>query len=234
MSDTARMFFLAKAACSAPAPSEVVILPETEFPGSPAETNIPIETPLSAPPTDGATAKVTYNGTEYPCTIVYLNDNGTNGYVLGNFDAIGMTYSGSNPNAPFVILLIPDGMEGEVYGFIIPLEDVDSINLSIVQTEGDSADSESADTMHVYITSTDGVYTADKPFAAVLAAVLANKPVEFHLNAGEMFEYRLHLSGVQRQTAGGNVVIINLHKFAGGAVVPYAFMADETIAVGAD
>ena len=124
-------------------------------------------------------------------------------------------------------------MEG-VYGSCMPMDGSTTITLSIVQTEGGASGGTAVETMHVNITSTDGVYKADKPFATVLEAVLANKPVEFHLNPGAMFEYRLHLTSLQRQADGGDVVIMNLHKFAGGAVVPYAFMADENISVGAD
>lgn len=113
-------------------PSEVVILPETEFHCGMAEAQTPITTPLSATPTAGAAAKVTYNGKEYPCTIVYTEQNGIVAYAMGNFDAIGAPYTGGNPDAPFVIALDPNG-EGGVYGMVAPLDDSTTITLSIVQ-----------------------------------------------------------------------------------------------------
>lgn len=214
-------------------PSEVVILPETvttvveEMDGQ-----APITTPLSATPTEGATAKVTYNGTEYPCTVANASEEGIDAFVMGNFAAIGMPFDGSNPDAPFVVALIPAGDSGG-YGMVVPLDGATSITLSIVQVDAASGGG-AVETMRVNITTTDGVYKADKPFATVLEAVLANKPVEFRLNPGDIFEHCLHLSGMQRQTAGGDVVAINLHKITGGVVVQYMFTYDEQILVGAD
>lgn len=209
---------------------ETVILPETEM--TPAEEGVfGIMTPLSATPTDGATAKIIYNGVEYTSPIILGEDEGLVMYVMGNTDMMGLP--GSNTDAPFVVVLIPSGMDG-AYGMVKPMDGATSVTLSIVQVGGAASGEGAVETMHVNITSTDGVYKADKPFATVLKAVLANKPVEFHLYPGALFEYRLHLTSLQRQADGGDVVIMNLHKFAGGAVVPYAFMFDEQILVGSD
>lgn len=114
---------------------EIVILPETEYPGGGTDTQIPITTPLSAMPTPGATAIVTWNGTEYACQIARQTESGNDGYLMGNFEAMGAPYGGSNPDAPFVVALVPAGMGG-LYGVIMPVEEVASITLSIVQTEG--------------------------------------------------------------------------------------------------
>ena len=52
-------------------PSEVVTLPETEFDPVPDEEGMFFSTtPLSATPTAGATAKVTYNGVGYECSVL--------------------------------------------------------------------------------------------------------------------------------------------------------------------
>lgn len=120
--------------------SEVVILPETVVTVN--EGQGVIMTPLSATPTEGATAKVTYNGTEYLCQFVAEADEESTGYMLGNLEATGNGVG--NPDAPFVVVLIPDGMDDTgdgtiVYGVVMPMEEVTSVTLSIVQENGASA-----------------------------------------------------------------------------------------------
>lgn len=112
---------------------EVVILPETELMViEDVDEEAPITTPLSATPTEGATAKVTYNGTEYACTIARAEDGGVEMFCIGNTDVIGLP--GGNPDAPFVMILIPGGENG-AYGMVMPLDGATSITLSVVQTE---------------------------------------------------------------------------------------------------
>ena len=164
-------------------PSEVVILPETVLTAS-EETGgqAPIMTPLSATPTEGATAKVTYNGTEYICTNVCVEEDGIRSYMLGNLDALG-TFSGGNPDAPFVVALIPDGVDG-AYGIVMPMDGATSITLSIVQV-GAASGGESAGGGYLYFTGTatmnsntnNGEATLDKTFAQVLAAIKGKQPV---------------------------------------------------------
>lgn len=230
MVSTGKMLAFINALGDNSSPTEVVILPETET--TVEDGRATIMTPLSTAPTAGVAAKVTYNGTEYTCMIVYVGEDGIDTYAMGNFDAIDMPFTGGNPDAPFVVALTPAGDSGG-YGMVVPLDGATSITLSIVQVDAASGGG-AVETMRVNITTTDGVYKADKPFATVLEAVLANKPVEFRLNPGDIFEHCLHLSGMQRQTAGGDVVAINLHKITGGVVVQYMFTYDEQILVGAD
>lgn len=162
-------------------PSEVVILPETV--ATMGEGQAFITTPLSATPTDGATAKVTYNGTEYICTIAHANEGGVESFVMGNFAAAGMPFDGSNPDAPFVVALLPDGMDG-AYGMVIPLDGSTTVTLSIVQV-GEASGGESAGGGYLYFTGTatmnsntnNGEATFDKTFAEVLAAIKGKKPV---------------------------------------------------------
>lgn len=174
---------------------EVVILPETEFPGGTAETQIPITTPLSATPTAGATAKVTYNGKDYDCPIVLISDNGYDGYVMGNIDALGVSVAGGNPDAPFAISLVPASLGGGVYGIILSLEEVDSITISIVQvgaaSGGGSASAGGGGLFVVNLVKGEQMEESpipqyptafaveiDKTFAEVLAAFKAGSRVE--------------------------------------------------------
>lgn len=166
-------------------PSEVVILPETEIVVNKAQGFI--TTPLSATPTDGATAKVTYNGTEYPCTVARVEENDGIGYALGNLDEMGL--SCGNPDAPFVVILMPDGMDG-VYGVVMLMEEVTTVTLSIVQTEGgDSSADAGGGTFIVEAVSKEQVENTDntvkqkfsltlnKSYAETLTAFKAGKYV---------------------------------------------------------
>lgn len=120
--------------------NEVVILPETAV--TVTEGQGYITTPLSATPTGGATAKVTYNGMEYLCTVVAAADEEATGYMLGNLDFIGN--GGGNPDAPFVVMLIPDGVDinedgtMDMYGTVMPVDGATSVTLSIVQVGAES------------------------------------------------------------------------------------------------
>lgn len=159
--------------------SEVVILPETVVTVEDGDNTADIMSPLSATPTEGATAKVTYNGTEYPCTVARVEEDGMNGYAMGNLDAMGL--SGGNPDAPFVVILFPDGMEG-AYGGVMPVEGVTSITLSIVQEGSASAgggmfvvksiDAILEDTVDGKMTYT---LTLDKSYNAAVAAVMQGR-----------------------------------------------------------
>ena len=111
--------------------SEVVILPETELESG--DDGFYLTAPLSATPTEGATALINYNGVEYACTIAFVTDDGISAYIMGNMDAVNVPIAGGNPDAPFVILLDPNASDG-VYGNVIPLdESITSITISIIQ-----------------------------------------------------------------------------------------------------
>lgn len=165
---------------SAPAP--VVILPETVVTVN--EGQGLILTPLSATPTDGATAKVTYNGTEYLCPVVAQADEEAAGYMLGNLDATGN--GGGNPDAPFLVVLIPDGVDDTgdgtiAYGFIMTLDGATSVTLYIVQTGEASADGDDVSLESlgfVTVTATGDsldVTSVDMTFEEVMAAATAGK-----------------------------------------------------------
>lgn len=109
----------------------VVILPETT-PES-GDDGFYLTAPLSATPTEGATALINYNGVEYACTIAFVTDDGISAYIMGNMDAVNVPIAGGNPDAPFVVLLDPNASDG-VYGNVIPLDgSITSITISIIQ-----------------------------------------------------------------------------------------------------
>lgn len=122
-------------------PAPVVILPETEALADGGEgedgSSFAIFTPPSTTPTEGATAIVTYNGVEYASPILRAEDEGMAFYVMGNASLMGV--AGGNPDAPFVVVLIPDGMEG-LYGQVVATDGATSVTISIVEKEGASGD----------------------------------------------------------------------------------------------
>lgn len=200
--------------------SEVVILPETELPGGTAETQIPITTPLSATPTAGATAKVTYNGKDYDCPIVLISDNGYDGYVMGNIDALGVSVAGGNPDAPFAISLVPSSLGGGVYGVILSLEAVDSITLSIVQggaASGGGSASAGGGVFYVDCTPGELIEGTDqatlvgmtKTYEETFAAYEAGQVVAFRVNMGEMMEGMIGISFISGYMPGFGLVFGN-------------------------
>ena len=78
------------------APSVVVILPETELK---KDGFFGTTTPLSATPTEGATAVVTYNGVAYESPVARAVDEGVEMFVAGN--TAMMDIPGGNADAPF-------------------------------------------------------------------------------------------------------------------------------------
>lgn len=139
--------------------SEVVILPETvvtdENPNDEDGLMANLSTPLSADVSVGDVCDINYNGTDYECTGVDMS--GMNGGVravgFGNLAAVsGGEYQG-NADAPFVVILIPDGVDFEgtgslFYGNVIDLTGATTVTLSIVQVGAAS----------------DGGSASDKPF----------------------------------------------------------------------
>lgn len=171
-----------------PAPTEVVILPETVTTIEEGDSQAYIMTPLSATPTEGATAKVTYNGTEYTSPIGIVTDDGIELYAMGNTDVMGIP--GGNPDAPFVVALIPDGMEG-AYGMVMPLDGVTTVTLSIVQTEGGASGGDASGgvfTARVVASASTKEMTlsdCDKTFPEIVAAYNAGKVVRIVASADD-------------------------------------------------
>jgi hypothetical protein len=116
------------------APAHVVILPETTAEVDPDAGVVFIMTPMSATPTDGGTAKIVYNGAEYTSPILYISDNGLDGYAMGNTGAIGIP--GGNSDAPFLVALYTAETDG-AYGMFMPMDGATSVTVSI--TEGASS-----------------------------------------------------------------------------------------------
>lgn len=188
MSNIAKMIAIAKRfGGGGSGPSEVVILPETETTVDAESGQAPIITPLSATPTDGATAEITYNGTKYTSPIVHASEGGMDMYAMGNLTDAGIP-GGGNPDAPFVVLLIPGGMDGS-YGIVMTMDGAESVTLSIVQV-GAASGGESAGggifevsvpvTQHTSGSGHDfGEF--DKTFAELVAAHNAGKYVRINV-----------------------------------------------------
>lgn len=196
MSDMARMFFLAQAACNGggSGPSEVVILPETVL--ETIEGTFVGATPLSNVPTDGATAVITYNGVEYTSPIIYVAQNAI--FAMGNTEALGL--QGGNADAPFMVALSPSGYDGQ-YVSVMPLDDATSVTISIVQVGAASGGDTGG---YLYITGMAEDSEADStnvtmsmPFEVVLAAVHSGKPVfcALHNFKGDTLIYVLQVTG---------------------------------------
>ena len=156
--------------------SEVVILQETVATvDAEAGGQAFIMTPLSATPTEGATAKIIYNGVEYTSPIILGEDEGLVMYGMGNTDMMGLP--GGNADAPFVVVLIPSGMDG-AYGMVMPMDGATSVTLSIVQTEG-AASGGAADSPVVIakLTGSGSNITIDKTFDEIVSLVKSGKIV---------------------------------------------------------
>lgn len=177
MSNIAKMIAIAKRFGGSSSPSEVVILSETELTPA-AEGMFGIMPPLSATPTDGATAKIVYNGVEYTSPIILGEDDGLVMYGMGNTDMMGLP--GGNADAPFVVVLIPSGMDG-AYGMVRPMDGATTVTLSIVQV-GAASGGESAGGGVVVATAIiaddQTVTSIDKTYAELLTAFDAGKPVQ--------------------------------------------------------
>lgn len=97
-----------------------------------------IFTPLSGTPEAGSTYTVMYNGTAYDCPALLYEEEGMSGVMLGNTDAIGA--GAGNPGAPFVMVLMPAGMDfGDgtmLYGMVMDLDGASSAALSITEAGG--------------------------------------------------------------------------------------------------
>ena len=162
--------------------SEVVILTETAV--TVTEGQGYITTPLSATPTEGATARVTYNGTEYLCPVVAQADEEVAGYMLGNLDATGN--GGGNPYAPFLVMLFQDGFDvsedgtPDMYGMVMPLDGATTVTLSIVQTEGASGGGASGD--YIIVADATTLKTTQK-WSELAAAVQSKRNVRLEFQS---------------------------------------------------
>lgn len=125
---------------AANSPSEVVILPETEFKKeSGMTTQFEIGTPLSAVPVEGKTYVITVDGVAYESPAIRVEMNGIEMFAIGNASLIGL--EGGVADVPYCVMLAPAGVpmdEGTthtVYGALnFPDGDFrDHATLSIVE-----------------------------------------------------------------------------------------------------
>lgn len=157
MSDIAKMIAIAKKfGGGSIIPAPVVILQDAEVTLDGGYGTI--TTPLQAPVAVGDVAQITYNGTAYECTGV-----AGEGIMFGNFELIGMT--GGNPDAPFAIALMYDGVEQDdgtmQYGVAIVSDDSTTATISIVVTGSDTDSGNDG----------SGVFTARFKASSALAAM---------------------------------------------------------------
>lgn len=117
--------------------AEIVNLEETALTYAEDDGRFYLLSPWAAGLMVGAVATVTYNGMAYECNVVdgkaIQPDVPVKMVVMGNLAAMGMEgVEGSNPNAPFALIAIPNGdlTEG-LYGMLIPLDGATAVTLSV-------------------------------------------------------------------------------------------------------
>ncbi len=192
MSDMARMFFLAKAACSAPAPSDIVILPETELPLAEANDGMSMyywgePSPFENLPVAGNTYKINWGGVDYISKAVDVSSQseapaGTM-LALGNTNLfIDMGVENPAPGAPYLLALMPTGLDGMHVQMMTNGITPDPPVLSIVQTEGSSTDSGNVGVTTMLVNIDVATMTIDKSYDAVLAALNDGIPVQFRVS----------------------------------------------------
>ena len=152
--------------------ASVVIYPDATLSYFPDDGAFLITTPWEKTITAGGLYTVKYNGAEYDCRAVTM-DNGV--LVLGKASQLGLP--GGNEDAPFVMMVMitdtpdytADGLP--IYGAVMPLDGATELTLGITYKERDQI---------TLIVGTDGTVTSDTPFEkawtmtdAELAAAIA-------------------------------------------------------------
>ena len=165
-------------------PSEVVILPETVLTPVPGEEGwFSSQNPLSATPTEGATAKVEYNGAEYECSVLAVPEAPFEAYALGNVERMGI--AGGNADAPFLVMLMPSGAEDGSYTTCIAMDEAPSVTLSIVQVgaaSGGSGNADSVLTITADMSASLVMSNISTAFADAYEAVTAGRQVRLLVN----------------------------------------------------
>lgn len=173
-------------------PAPVVILPETELTYEESEDGFFLYIPWESDPVEGGMYKVTYNGTDYECEGLPSPGGAPEGTIgMGNLTLFGV--SGGNADAPFALMCYTTaiGADAGFYAALIPADGATSVTLSIVQTEGASADSGSGGGGVFIVPATTAdmqSVTVDKTPDEAMAAAQAGQHVECHLtmSVGEM------------------------------------------------
>lgn len=202
---------------SSPAPTEVVILPETE--AQDVGGMLGILTPLAAPMVAGAMYKVTYNGVVYECPALDASAMMPGALILGNAEKAGML--GGNADAPFMLAIVHSGMPGPtgemMYGSVSPLDDATSVTLSIVGEAGEETPIASGDFILRVVETDDGVVSTQK-WSEVVSAVATGKRVRMIITISPLdYESYLFLS------VRNEGVLMGLYFFTAG------FMTNELI-----
>ena len=121
--------------------AEVVNLEETAPTYDETDACFYLLSPWVADLMAGDVATVKYNGTDYECKAVdgkaIQPDAPTKVVAMGNLAAMGLEgIEGSNPNAPFVLVAMPNGdlTEG-LYAMLIPLDGATAATLSVTSKQ---------------------------------------------------------------------------------------------------
>lgn len=139
-----------------PKVAETVILPDTALSYYPDDGAFLITSPWEKTITAGMLYTVKYNGAEYDCRAVTMDDGIL---VLGKASQFGLT--GSNEDAPFAMMVMitdtpdytADGLP--IYGAVMPLDGATALTLGITYKERDQI---------TLIVGTDGAVTSDTSF----------------------------------------------------------------------
>ena len=235
MSNIAKMIAIAKRfGGGTSAPSEVVILPETELTPTSVSEDMGLYylyAPLENTPAAGAKCKLMWGGTEYTNTVVDITATmGAPAFLLGNTDLVaedGMKFDNPDADAPYCTMFVPGGMPsgegGQVaYGMIMSMGIIpEPPVLSIVQVGGASEDSGSdggiltvnCSISTQFVDSTTVFSNADKTWGEIKAAHESGKIVRFVAkdNATPPSEYIGSVRGVLRMN-GAEVMSIMFPK----------------------
>ena len=161
-----------------------VILEETEVIVSEEGAGF-ITTPLTGDVVAGDVLSIKYNGIDYECTGADASAMIPGAIAFGNLDAMGLP--GGNAEAPFVIFLVPGGMDG-IYGMV---DGVLPATITITKlAEAGSGGGVGGFVVKATITEMDdtgtsGKVTVDKTFAETLEAIQAGRYVVCHMDVGE-------------------------------------------------
>lgn len=202
-------------------PVETVILPAATHTVDAEMGNVLIESPLSGDVAAGDVCTVTWNGTKYECTALdgtFMDLPG--GVMLGNIEALtDGQITGGNTAAPFLVMLIPGGIDDNAdgvleYAGVVPLDGATSITLSIVKSAGSAAPGSVDSSVFTvrwksstsYIDDSTVMSDPDKSWLEVYAAYNAGKVIRVIAsntdNDGTEYEYIGEVRNSMRSAEG--------------------------------
>lgn len=206
-------------------PVETVILPEATHTVDAEMGNVLIESPLSGDVAAGDVCTVTWNGTKYECTALdgtFMDLPG--GVMLGNIEALtDGQITGGNTAAPFLVMLIPGGIDDNAdgvleYGGVVPLDGATSITLSIVKGAASGSVDSGVFTVRwksstSYIDDSTVMSDPDKSWLEVYAAYNAGKVIRVIASNtddnGTEYEYIGEVMSAMRAETGYCILFVH-------------------------